>query len=70
MKMSVSRRRDEAEEHEALTAFVGRLFQARRKTLVNALGSRELAEAHGLDAQARPETLSPETLLRLFRAGL
>ena len=58
------------EEHDAVATFVGRLFQARRKTLLNVLGSRALIEAHGLDGKARPETLSPETLLRLFRAGV
>lgn len=60
----------EADEHAALTAFVGRLFQARRKTLLNVLGGQAVVEAHGLDGGARPETLSPETLLRLYRAGV
>jgi len=59
-----------ADEHEALVSFVGRLFQARRKTLLNVLGGQAVIDAHGLDGNARPETLSPETLLRLFRAGV
>ena len=58
------------DEHEAFASFVGRLFQGRRKTLLNVLGSQELIDAHGLDGKARPETLTPETFLRLFRAGL
>ena len=58
------------EEHDAFAAFVGRLFQGRRKTLLNVLGSQALIDTHGLDGKARPETLSPETFLRLFRAGL
>ncbi len=59
-----------ADEHDALTAFVGRLFQARRKTLLNAIGSRELVEAHGLDGQARPETLTPQTLPLVWQREL
>jgi len=58
------------EEHDAFASFVGRLFQGRRKTLLNVLGSQALIDTHGLDGKARPETLSPETFLRLFRAGL
>jgi len=59
-----------AAEHGTLAAFVGRMFQARRKTLLNVLGSQETIDAHGLDGRARPETLSPETFLKLYRAGL
>jgi 16S rRNA (adenine1518-N6/adenine1519-N6)-dimethyltransferase len=59
-----------AAEQAPLGAFVGRIFQTRRKTLLNVLGSQEVVDAHGLDGKARPETLSPETLLRLYRAGL
>ena len=59
-----------AEEHERFTAFVGRLFQGRRKTLLNVLGSQDLIDAHGLDAGARPETLTPGEFLRLYRSSL
>jgi 16S rRNA (adenine1518-N6/adenine1519-N6)-dimethyltransferase len=58
------------DEHDTFASFVGRLFQGRRKTLLNVIGSQALIDAHDLDGKARPETLTPETFLRLFRAGL
>jgi 16S rRNA (adenine1518-N6/adenine1519-N6)-dimethyltransferase len=58
------------DEHDAFNSFVGRLFQGRRKTLLNVLGSQAIIDEHGLDGGARPENLAPEAFLRLFRAGL
>ncbi len=58
-----------AEELAGLTRFVGRLFQARRKTLTNAFDRLDLLEAEGIAATRRPEELDPETMLRLFRAA-
>lgn len=51
--------------------FVHQLFSARRKTLRKALtqagyAADEMITKHGLDPQARPETLTPEVLLGLF----
>ena len=54
--------------------FVHQLFSARRKTLRRALARAGIAPAAadaaiarlGLDPQARPETLTPQTLHRLF----
>ena len=53
--------------------FVHQLFSARRKTLRKALAQAgyaadELIALKALDGQARPETLSPETILELFLA--
>ncbi len=56
------------EEAAGFERFVGRLFQARRKVLANALGDRALPEELGLDPRCRPEEIGPETLLALYRA--
>lgn len=53
---------------EGVLDLVGRLFQSRRKTLANALGGTEALERAGLDPAARPETVSPEGFVALYRA--
>ena len=55
------------DEHERFCAFVGRLFQGRRKALRNVITVEQIT-AHQLDGGARPETLTPEQFLELYRA--
>ena len=57
-----------AEEHKPFTHWVHGVFRARRKTLERSLGCPELLRDLDIDPEARPETLSPETLLQLYRA--
>ncbi len=52
---------------EAFGDFVGELFRTRRKQLGATLARMGLAPPEGLDAAARPESLSPESLLDLHR---
>ena len=58
------------QELEGLMRFTARLFQARRKVLSNAFPNRELLLALDIDPRVRPECLSPEKILSLYRATL
>lgn len=69
------RRRDQLGNHAgAFHTFVQQLFSSRRKTLRKALSMAGVEDADavlerlGINPQNRPETLSPERLLGLFRA--
>jgi 16S rRNA (adenine1518-N6/adenine1519-N6)-dimethyltransferase len=70
------RRHDQlAGQAEPLGRFVQRLFSFRRKTLRKALSNMELdadalLAAQGIDPQWRPERLTPQQCLELFRASL
>ncbi|MFO0746837.1 MAG: 16S rRNA (adenine(1518)-N(6)/adenine(1519)-N(6))-dimethyltransferase RsmA [Myxococcota bacterium] len=56
---------------EAFAAFLGTVFQQRRKTLANALGAKRHAlEAVGIDGRLRAEQVGPEAFIRLWRASL
>lgn len=56
-----------AEEQEPFLSFVKQLFQARRKTLANALGDTDALIAAEVDPRARVESLSLEALMTLYR---
>ena len=70
--------RDNVADAPALMKFVRKAFRSRRKKLVNNLmamyGNKgrenliDIVKAVGIDADARPEDLSVEDYLRLFRA--
>ncbi|MGD0462072.1 MAG: 16S rRNA (adenine(1518)-N(6)/adenine(1519)-N(6))-dimethyltransferase RsmA [Tepidisphaeraceae bacterium] len=56
-----------------LSAFVRRIFSARRKTLRNAVAlasddAENLLTSVGISPKDRPESVSPENFLRLFRS--
>lgn len=62
------------EKANAFSHFVHQLFSARRKTLRKALSlaeypADELLAVTGLDGMVRPERLTPEQILSLFRAA-
>lgn len=62
------------ESANAFSRFVHQLFSARRKTLRKALSQAEypadtMLAATGLDGAVRPERLTPEQILALFRAA-
>lgn len=70
------RLREKAEEREArgLGRFVHQLFSARRKTLRRALRqagweAEGVLERTGLEGNVRPEELTPEQFLELWRVG-
>jgi 16S rRNA (adenine1518-N6/adenine1519-N6)-dimethyltransferase len=56
------------EESRPFLSWVATLFQARRKTMGRVVNEPEVLTRCGLDHSARPETLSPEQLLALYRA--
>lgn len=56
------------EDPRGLSAFAARLFATRRKQLGTILG-RSVVLPEGIDPQARPETLTPEQVVLLWRAG-
>ncbi len=61
--------RADASELAGLDRFIGKLFQARRKTLANAAGDwADVFTDHGISLDRRSETLSPDEFLALFRA--
>ncbi|MEE2779027.1 MAG: 16S rRNA (adenine(1518)-N(6)/adenine(1519)-N(6))-dimethyltransferase RsmA [Myxococcota bacterium] len=49
-------------------SWVATLFQSRRKTLGKTLDDPDVLVGSGLEASARPESLSPEQLIALYRA--
>ena len=55
-------------EVKPFVAWVATLFQSRRKTLAKTLDHPEVLTACGLEPSARPESLSPEKLMELYRA--
>ena len=59
----------DAEELRDFTRFVGELFQARRKMLRKTEISAELLTEMGLQPTARPENLTPDQILALYRRG-
>ena len=66
--VSITTRPDHGVEHpERFADFVGELFRTRRKQVGATLNRMKIAAPVGLDGSRRPESMSPEELLRLFR---
>ena len=55
-------------EVKAFSNFVGKFFQARRKMLRKSSLPRSLLQRHGISPEQRPEQITPEAFLALFRA--
>ena len=66
--VSITPRPDHGVEHpERFADFVGELFRTRRKQVGATLNRMKIAAPVGLDGARRPESMSPEELLQLFR---